>query len=168
LRPHSVVDQRLLEGLGLRRAGRHAFDAGADLRFQPPANLSRDRSVTARTFLDHPLQRRDRKGHSGRLDALQIDRAHQAQSGIVVRHERQFVDRPDRHPAGGAERAMLDQLRDGGSGRRHVEQDAVGDQDGGRTLRGLDSSDEPAGAPVRRQHLRLEPHPLFTPAPFRF
>ena len=75
LRPHAFVDQQRLELH--RRIG-----TGLELReiiavqcLDLTAHRRCGGGIAARTLLDDPLQHRDRKRHTGRLDRLKIDRS---------------------------------------------------------------------------------------------
>src|SRR3546814_13556074 len=61
LRPHAVVDQRLLERRGVTAARHHRSDRAADTLLEPPAHLGRLAGVAARAPLDHAFDRRDRE-----------------------------------------------------------------------------------------------------------
>src|SRR3546814_6632016 len=75
LRPHAVVDQRLLERRGVTAARHHRSDRAADTLLEPPAPLGRLAGVAARALLAHAFDRRDSEGVARSLDSLENRRA---------------------------------------------------------------------------------------------
>ena len=166
LAPRSLRHQHRLERHRLGRAGLQAPQVVADEAADLEADRRRGVRVAACPLLDHPLQHRDREGHAGGLDRLEVDGGQEPGprrvAGVrrsVGQHRVEGAERLARGGPQGARRigrlAQVADRREGagdvdelGRARRAV---AYGDDAGAVQLRPPDAAGERPGAAVLRQ-----------------
>jgi hypothetical protein len=118
------------------------------------SRICRAAAASPRALLDHPLQGRDREGHAGGLQALQVDRGQQLGG-------RAFRVLPDGAHVQGFQRTQVLALRDRRAGREGVHQvrrgrgdladvfdAAAADQNRGRALAEIDTAQQGRVTPI--------------------
>jgi hypothetical protein len=149
--------------LRLRRAGLEPREVRADKRIDLAADGGSRIRVAARALLDHPFERGNGKGHTRRLDRLQVDRREQPRlAGVASLRRRvgEYVDQvADPLTIGMSQRssriAGLAEIANCGEGTGNVDGLSRADRNDRRTarVRPPDPAGQHGALPVLRQRL---------------